>query len=266
MKEDVVRWVQECDVCQKSKAEHVPYPGLLQPLPLPSQAWTSISMDFIEGLPKSQGKDCIMVVVDHLTKYVHFLSLTHPFSAEAVARIFMGQVYKLHGLPINIISDRDRIFTGIFWKELFRLLGTTLSLSTAYHPQTDGQTERVNQCVENYLKCMCHLRPKQWNKWLSLAEYWYNTNFHSGLKLTPFQALYGYLSGPLTVDPYIPTSQPDVEEYLKERSKLLEVLKLNLAEAQNRMKVYADKNRTERSFVVGDYVYLKLQPYRQNSL
>ncbi|KAL0313078.1 UNVERIFIED_CONTAM: Transposon Ty3-G Gag-Pol polyprotein [Sesamum radiatum] len=244
----------------------MPYPGLLQLLAIPTQAWASISMDFIEGLPKSEGKDCILVVVDRLTKYVHFLALTHPFSAETVARIFMDHIYKLHGLPINIVSDRDKVFTGTFWKELFKLLGTTLSLSTAYHPQTDGQTERVNQCVENYLRCMCHMRPKQWNRWLSLAEYWYNTNFHTGLKLIAFQALYGYLLGPLTIDPYIPTTHPEVEEYLQERSKLLELLKLNLTESQNRMKNYADKHRTERSFELGDFVYLRLQPYRQSSL
>ncbi|KAL0371093.1 UNVERIFIED_CONTAM: hypothetical protein Sangu_0427400 [Sesamum angustifolium] len=112
-KQDVVRWVQSCDVCQRSKAEHLPYPGLLQPLAIPTQAWSSISMDFIEGLPKSERNDCILVVVDHLTKYTHFIALTHPFSAEGVARTFMDSVYKLHGLPVNIISDRDKVFTGV---------------------------------------------------------------------------------------------------------------------------------------------------------
>ncbi|KAK4396969.1 hypothetical protein Sango_1533500 [Sesamum angolense] len=107
---------------------------------------------------------------------------------------------------------------------------------------------------------MCHLRPSQWHKWLSLAEYWYNTNFHTGLKLTPFQALYGYVSGPLTIDPYIPTSQPEVREYLQERARMLEVMRGNLCEAQNRIKAFADKHRTERSFEVGDEVYLKLHP------
>ncbi|KAL0340885.1 UNVERIFIED_CONTAM: hypothetical protein Sradi_4605300 [Sesamum radiatum] len=113
---------------------------------------------------------------------------------------------------------------------------------------------------------MCHLRPSQWHKWLSLAEYWYNTNFHTGLKLTPFQALYGYVPGPLTIDPYIPTSQPEVREYLQERARMLEVMRGNLCEAQNRMKVFADKHRTERSFEVGDEVYLKLHPYKQSSV
>ncbi|KAK4390194.1 Transposon Ty3-G Gag-Pol polyprotein [Sesamum angolense] len=243
LKEDVVLWIQSCDVCQKAKAERVPYRGLLQPRPVPHQAWSSVSMDFVEGLSKSEGRNCIMVVVDRLTKYSHFLALTHPFSAELVARIFMDNVYKLHGFPTNIVTDRDKIFTSSFWKELFKLLGTNLNLSTAYHPQSDGQTERVNQCVENYLCCMCHLRPSQWNKWLSLVEYWYNTNFHTGLKLTPFQALYGYVPGPVTIDPYIPTSQPE-----------------------NRIKAFADKHRTERSFEVGDEVYLKLHPYKQSSV
>ncbi|KAK4384513.1 Transposon Ty3-G Gag-Pol polyprotein [Sesamum angolense] len=202
------------------EAEHLPYPGLLQPLAIPTQAWSSILMDFIEGLPKSEGKDCILVVVDRLTKYAHFIALTHPFSTESVARTFIDSVYKLHGLPVNIISDRDEVFTGVSWRELFKLLGTTLSLSTAYHPHTNGQTERVNQCVENYLRCMCHLRPKQWNRWLSLIEFWYNTNFHTSLKLNPIQALYGYHPGPLTIDPYIPATHPEVEEYLRERMKV----------------------------------------------
>ncbi|KAL0331636.1 UNVERIFIED_CONTAM: Transposon Ty3-G Gag-Pol polyprotein [Sesamum angustifolium] len=266
LKEDVVQWIQSCDVCQKAKAERVPYPGLLQPLPIPHQAWSSVSMDFVEGLPKSEGRNCIMVVVDRFTKYSHFLALTHPFSAELVARFFMDNVYKLHGLPTNIVTDRDKIFTSSFWKELFKLLGTNLNLSIAYHPQSDGQTERVNQCVENYLRCMCHLRPSQWHKWLSLAEYWYNTNFHTGLKLTPFQALYGYVPGPLTIDPYIPTSQPEVREYLQERARMLEVMRGNVCELQNRMKAFADKHRTERSFEVGDEVYLKLHPYKQSSV
>ncbi|KAK4407690.1 Transposon Ty3-G Gag-Pol polyprotein [Sesamum angolense] len=245
LKEDVTKWLQACDICQRSKAEHMLYPGLLLPLPIPNQAWASISMDFIEGLPKSEGKDCILVIVDCLTKYSHFLSLTHPFTAEGVAKVFMDHIHKLHGLPISIVTDRDKVFTSSFWKEFFKLLGTTLSFSTTYHPQTDGQTERLNQCIDNYMRCMCHLRPKQWNQWLSLAEYWYNTNFHTSLKLTPFQALYGYPPGPLTIDPYIPSIQLEVDEYLTERGKLIELLKHNLKEAQNRMNVYADKHRTE---------------------
>ncbi|KAL0411110.1 UNVERIFIED_CONTAM: hypothetical protein Slati_3700700 [Sesamum latifolium] len=125
--------------------------------------------------------------------------------------MFMDHIHKLHSLSVSIVSDRDKVFTSSFWKELFKLLGTTLSLSTAYHPQIGGQIERVNHYVENYLRCMYHLRPKQWNQRLSLAECWYNTNFHSSLKLTPFRALYGYFPGPVTIDPYIPNTQPEIE-------------------------------------------------------
>ncbi|KAL0408452.1 UNVERIFIED_CONTAM: Transposon Ty3-G Gag-Pol polyprotein [Sesamum radiatum] len=223
-------------------------------------------MDFVEGLPNSEGKNSILVVVDRFTKYAHFLGLSHPYSAETVARLFLNNVYKLYGLSLNIVTDRDKIFTSQFWSTLFKALNIQLSLTTAYHPQSDGQTERVNQCLETYLRCMCHLKPKSWAKWLSLAEHWYNTNFHQSLRTTPFEALYGYAPTPFSLEPYIETDHPDVDGYLKDRNKMIELFKVNLREAQNRMKHYADKKRTERVFQVGDSVYLRLQPYRQNSV
>lgn len=182
---DVYKYVSECDVCQRFKGENVHSPGLLQPLPIPERIWTNISMDFIEGLPKSQGQTTIYVVVDILTKYAHFMTLVHPYSAKDVAQLFMDNVFKLHGMPATIVSDRDAIFTSNLWQELFKLQGCQLHLSTTYHPQTDGQTEIVNKGLENYLKCMCGDCPKHWAKWLSLAEWWYNTSFHLLLKLHP---------------------------------------------------------------------------------
>ncbi|KAK0595996.1 hypothetical protein LWI29_011826 [Acer saccharum] len=156
---------------------------------IPSQ---DIAMDFIEGLPSSFGKNSILVVIDRLTKYAHFLALTHPFTAQQVAHLFFDQIHKLHGVPTTIVSDRDKIFTSTFWQQLFKLVGTKLCLSSAYHPQTDGQSERLNQCLENYLRCMTSARPMKWAWWLPMAEWWYNTNFHTALTMTPFEALYGY--------------------------------------------------------------------------
>ena len=149
-------------------------------------------MDFIEGLPQSASFNAILVVVDKFSKFSHFISLRHPFTAASVAKIFMDQVYRLHGLPRAIVSDRDHIFTSNFWKYLFKAASSELQFSSAYHPQTDSQTERVNQCVETFLRCFVHTCPAQWSRWLPLAEFWYNTSTHSALGRSSFEVLYGF--------------------------------------------------------------------------
>lgn len=135
-------------------------PGLLQPLPVPTQAWIVVSLDFIEGLPSSNRYNVIMVVVDKFTKYAHFIPLAHPFTALQVAQVYMDHIYKLHGLPQALISDRDRIFTSSVWQNLFKLFDTQLLMSSSYHPLTDGQTERLNQCLESFLRCAVSTCPK----------------------------------------------------------------------------------------------------------
>lgn len=141
MKEDIENFVKQCAVCQQAKHELCKSPSMLQPLPIPEGPWHSISTDFIEVLPKSEGYSSILVVVDRFTKVSHFIPLKHPFTAARVAKAFLHNVVRLHGLPLSIVSDRDKIFTSSFWKELFRVWGTELQMSTSYHPQTDGQTE-----------------------------------------------------------------------------------------------------------------------------
>jgi hypothetical protein len=266
LKKSVQQYVQSCEICQQAKTEHVKYPGLLQPLPIPQQAWEIVSLDFIEGLPSSENYNTILVVVDKFTKYGHFLALSHPFTALKVAQLFFSQIYKLHGLPRMIISDRDRIFTSTLWQELFRLSDTVLMMSSSYHPQTDGQTERLNQCLEGFLRCTVHSCPRRWHKWLPVAEYWYNTTIHSSLGRSPFEVLYGYVPRTLGIANLKLCTVPDLETWMQERELLSELVKQQLARAQQRMKSQADKNRSERSFEVGDRVYLKLQPHVQSSV
>jgi hypothetical protein len=154
--------------------------------------WSEISMDFVEGLPKPRGKDVILVVVDRLTKYAHFIPLSHPFIVHQVATLFMDHIHKLHGFPKVIVTDRDRIFTSKLWQEVFAALKVELHFSSSYHHERDSQIERVNQCLEQYLRSMAFKEPTKWVAWLPAAELWYNTSYHTAIKQSPFEALYGY--------------------------------------------------------------------------
>ena len=246
LEQDVETFVKQCDICQHAKHSHDHPAGLLQPLPIPGGAWQDWSMDFIEGLPVVEGFSVILVVVDRLTKYAHFSPVKHPYTAQSIAKLLLDQVIKLHGFPKFKVSDRDKIFLSQFWKELFKLHGTHLLMSTAYHPQTDGQMERVNQCLEMYLRCSVHDKPRQWKAWLPLAELWYNSSHHSTLGCSPFKALYGH--EPILPNVPVLSAEPNssVAELLADRHDQLVALKEQLAKAQNRMKTYADRHRTER--------------------
>ena len=157
---DVNNYVKECSICQRYKA-NLSAPGeLLQPLPIPGAIWVDVSLDFVEGLPKSRGKDTVLLVVDRLSKYAHFLPLSHPFTAMPVAQLCFDNIFKLHGFPKTIVSDRDKVFVSQFRQEFFRLQHTALYISTTYHPQSDGQTEVVNRGLEGYLRCMIGEKPQ----------------------------------------------------------------------------------------------------------
>jgi hypothetical protein len=252
MKQDIRNFVVECDVCPLNKGETVKSPGTLQPIPIPPAIWKDISMDFITGLPKSGNKLVIMVVVDHLSKYAHFCTLEHPFTASTMAQIFMDQVFKLHGMPHSIVFYHDPTFTSNFWQELFKLQGTQLHLNTTYHPQTDGQTEVVNKCLETYLRCFASKNQNHWAQWLPLDELWDNTSYHTTTHMTPFEAVYKH-KPPSVLSYLLGVSKVQaVDQTLTVREAILCTLKENLFMAHTRMKKQADQGNSECEFEEGD--------------
>jgi transposase InsO family protein len=164
---------------------------LLQPLPAPSGIWEDLSLDFITGQPPSHGCTTILVVVDRFSKSAHFGALHPTYTAYKVAQLFLDMVCKHHGMPRSLVSDRDPIFISQFWRELFKLSGTQLRMSTAYHPETDGQTEVLNRSMEQYLRAFVHHKPSLWLTFLPLAERSYNTTKHSATGYSPFHVVYG---------------------------------------------------------------------------
>jgi hypothetical protein len=266
MTKDIKEFVSNCLVCQQAKHSTTLSAGLLQPLPIPQQIWEDLSMDFITGLPPSNSYTVILVVVDRLSKYSHFIPLKADYNSSKVAEVFVHTIVKLHGFPKTIVSDRDRVFTSQFWQQLFKISGTTLAMSTAYHPQTDGQSEAVNKCLELYLRCFTSHTPRAWSKLLPWAEFWYNTSFHTSIGMTPFKVVYGRDPPGLLRYEVHNGDPPSLQQLLTERDDTLAVLKANLMRAQQIMKKFADNKRRFVEFSVGDMVLVKLQPYRQHSI
>jgi hypothetical protein len=190
---------------------------------------------------------------------------TH-FTAAKVAELFAVMICKLHGMPRSIVSDRDLIFLSHFWQELFKLSGTKLRMSTAYHPQSDGQTEIVNKILQQYLRCFVHNKPKQRGQYLHWAEWHYNTSIHTAMGFSPFQVVYG--RPPPALSDYIPgsTQLQAVEASLLDRDSVLQILNNKLLKAQSVMKTMADQHRIPHKFTGGDLVFVKLRPYRQISV
>jgi hypothetical protein len=261
MKREIAKYIFECDTCQRIKASHLKVVGTLQALPIPSWKWEDICMDFIVGLPStSRRHDSIWVIVDRLTKIAHFLPVHTTHKTEKYAEIYIDQIVRLHGNPRTIVSDRGAPFVARFWEQLQKSLGTTVIRSSAYHPQTDGQIERVNQILEDMLRaCVIHYG-KDWDKCLSLAEFSYNNSYQSSLKMAPFETLYGRrcrtpLNWSQARDREI--FGPDL---VLEAEDKVRVIRRNLEAAQARQKSYHDKRRNPLQFEVGDHVYLKVSP------
>ena len=256
LKKDVEQFVRSCDTCGRAKSPRHKKFGELQPLPTPEQPWQSISMDFITDLPVSEGHTTVLVVVDRLTKMSHFIPLVRLPGAEQTAEAVVRNVFKLHGLPKDIVSDRGPQFASKFWRRFMDLLGVKVKLSTAFHPETDGQTERVNQTLEQYLRCFINYQQDDWSRFLPLAEFTYNNTIHSSTGFTPFFANYGHHP---SFDPRIPDENqvPQAEDRITLIDQTLEQLKQHLHRAKERYKYYADHDRRPApKFQVGDQVWL----------
>jgi hypothetical protein len=188
---EIARYVAKCDTCRRVKAIHMKVVGPLQSLSIPTYKWEDISMDFIVGLPKiAKGFDSIWVIIDRLTKTAHFLPVKMDHPVAIYAQLYIARILSLHGIPKTIVSDRGLQFVSKFWKELHRSLGTKLLHSSAYHPQTSGQTERVNQILEDILRSCVLEFPQKWDDCLPLAEFSYNNSYQESIKMASFEALY----------------------------------------------------------------------------
>jgi hypothetical protein len=192
MKQDVTEYVALCDTYQRVKAEHQRPTGLLQPLKIPEWKWEEIEMDFIVGLPRTQaGYDSIWVIVDCITKVAHFIPGKTTYLGAKLVELYMSRIMCLHGVPKMIVSDRGSQFTSKFWEKLHESMDTKLNFSSPYHPQTDGQTERTNQILEDMLWACALKYGKSWDKSLPNVEFSYNNNYQASIKMAPFEALYG---------------------------------------------------------------------------
>ena len=251
MKKDVAKFVSSCLICQQVKAEHQRLAGLLQSLSIPQWKWEKITIDFLVGLPRSQsGYDAIWVIVDRLKKSA--LPMKNSDSIEKLAELYVKEIVRLHGTLVSIVSDRDPWFASRFWPSLQRALGTRLHFSTTFHPQTDGQSERTIQTLEDMLRA-CVLEFKgSWDRHLPLMEFAYNNSYHSSIEMMPYEALYGRkCRTPLCWDEVGERKLLGLE-MVRVTTDNVKVIRDRLKIAQDRQKSYADNRRRGLELQVGD--------------
>ena len=260
MDESVRKYVTSCDACQRNKPSQQAPMGKLQPLPIPTRPWQQVSMDLITQLPRSRaGNDAIVVFVDKLTKMVHYVATTTTVTAPQLATLFMREVVRLHGVPDSILSDRDPRFTAHFWRAFWSQLGTTLTMSTAYHPQTDGQTERANRTLEEMLRSRINFKQTDWDEHLSAAELAINNALHASTGFTPFYLNFGQqVQLPLdhAVAGVTPPNNPEAADRIRRLKMDLERARCHIESAQSHQSKYADRHRRDVKFAVGDQVLL----------
>ena len=261
----VAKYVQHCQVCARSKSSRQGKMGVLRPLPIPERRWQDISMDFVTGLPESNGFDAILVVIDRLSKRRHFSSCLTTINAQELAELFLRDIWKLHGLPSTIVSDRGVLFVAEFWKKLCQGLGIKSLLSTAFHPETDGQTERVNASMEQYLRSYTDYLQDDWANWLPMAEFTGNNVVSETTGCSPFLAEMGYhpRMGFESMEPSRSPASLNAGEFAKKMQDITIVLQEEMRFAQARYEAGANENRVPAPvYQVGDAVWLSTKNIR----
>ncbi|WVZ64657.1 hypothetical protein U9M48_014151 [Paspalum notatum var. saurae] len=262
MKREIAKYVSECDVCQRVKADHLKPAGMLQPLAVPAWKWEDVHMDFIVGLPRTQkGYDSIWVIIDRLTKSAHFLPVKTHYTAATYAEIYISRIVSLHGVPQTITSDRGSLFVS-FLGAIANCPWNQIDSESAYHPQTSDQVQRVNQILEDMLRACALTYSTKWDECLPLAEFAYNNSYQKSLEMAPFEALYGRrCRTPLNWSEAGErvTFGPDLVTRAEEQVKFIHS---NLKRAQSRQKSYSDKRRRPLAFEEDDHVYLRVSPMK----
>ncbi|KAJ0435523.1 putative nucleotidyltransferase, Ribonuclease H [Helianthus annuus] len=263
MKAHIAAYVGKCLTCARVKIEYQKPAGLLQQPEIPKWKWEQISMDFVTGLPRSQrGNDTIWVIVDRLTKSAHFLAIRETDKFSTLAEIYLKEVVSRHGVPTSIISDRDARFTSELWQAMHKSFGSRLDMSTAYHPQTDGQSERTIQTLEDMLRACVIDFGKNWEKHLPLVEFSYNNSYHTSIQAAPFEALYGRKCRSPLCWAEVGDSQLTGPELVVDTTEKISQIRQRMAAARDRQKSYADKRKRPLEFQVGDRVLLKVSPWK----
>ncbi|GJY54435.1 putative reverse transcriptase domain-containing protein [Tanacetum coccineum] len=263
MKANIATYVSKCLTCAKVKAEHQKPSGLLVQPEIPEWKWEKITMDFVTKLPRTaNGYDTIWVIVDRLTKSAHFLPMRENDPMEKLMKLYMKEVVTRHGVPVSIISDRDGRFTSLFWQALHKALGTRLDMSTVYHPETDGQSERTIQTLEDMLRACVLDFGKSWDRHLPLVEFSYNNSYYTSIKAAPFEALYGRKCRSPVCWAEVGDAQLTGPTIIHETTEKIVQIKSRIQAARDRQKSYANIRRKPMVFQVGDKVMLKVSPWK----
>ena len=256
MRRDIREFVRACPTCSQNKTSSQPPAGLLQPLPVPMRPWSHVSLDFVTGLPLSEGNTVILTIVDRFSKMTHFVPLPKLPMAKETAQVVLEHVFRLHGLPRDIVSDRGPQFSAIFWREFCSLLGATASLSSGFHPQSNGQTERMNQELEKALRCVASRNPGAWAQHLLWVEYAHNSLTSSATGLSPFQCVYGY-QPPLFASQEGEATCPSALAYARRCRHIWSQARATLLKSGASYAVGANRRRTPApEYQVGQKVWL----------